>query len=193
MMIIELARAIKRRDPAMRSWFELILYPGFWVMIFHWPAHGLYRCRLFFLARLLSQLSRGLTGIEIHPGVKMGRGVFIDHGYGVVLGETCVIGDNVLIYHGVTLGATGNEADKNNRHPHIGDDAVIGAGAFVLGAIKIGKGAKIGAGSLVLSDVPEGSTVVGEPSRIVGLEPSLRKALMSVEHRIEELELHECE
>jgi len=193
MRLVKLAQAIKRRDPAMRSWFELILYPGFWVMVFHWPAHGLYKLRLFFLARLLSQLSRGLTGIEIHPGVRMGEGVFIDHGYGVVLGETCVIGNNVLIYHGVTLGATGNEPDKNNRHPHVGDDVVIGCGALVLGNIKIGNGAKIGAGTLVVSNVPEGGTVVGEPGRLVGKEASLRKEIAEVKHRVEELELHECE
>jgi len=192
MRIIKLAQAIKRRDPAMRSWFELILYPGFWVMVFHWPAHGLYKLRLFFLARLLSQVSRAFTGIEIHPGVRMGEGVFIDHGYGVVLGETCVIGNNVLIYHGVTLGATGNEPDKNNRHPHIGDDVVIGCGALVLGNIKIGNGAKIGAGTLVVSNVPEGGTVVGEPGRLVGKEASLRKEIAEVKHRVEELELHEC-
>ena len=188
MGIIKLARAIKLRDPAMRSWLELILYPGFWVMVFHWPAHGLYRIRLFFLARFISQLSRFLTGIEIHPGVRMGHGVFIDHGYGVVLGETCEIGNNVLIYHGVTLGATGNEEDKSNRHPKVGDDVVIGAGALVLGAVKIGSGAKIGAGALVVADVPEGGTVVNEPGRLVGQDASLRKELTEVKQRIEELE-----
>ena len=188
MGIIKLARAIKRRDPAMRSWLELILYPGFWVMIFHRPAHVLYRLRLFFLARFISQLSRFITGIEIHPGARIGHGVFIDHGYGVVIGETSVIGDNVLIYHGVTLGGTGNEKDRNNRHPHIGNDVIIGAGSLVLGAIKVGDGAKIGAGALVVNDVPKGSTVVNEPGRLVGQDASLRKEIAEVKHRIKELE-----
>lgn len=194
MGIIKLAKAIKRHDPAMRSWFEIILYPGFWVMGFHRPAHWFYKLRLFFLARLISQLSRGLTGIEIHPGVRMGHGVFIDHGYGVVIGEKCIIGNNVLIYHGVTLGATGNETDKENRHPHVGDDVIIGAGALVLGSITIGNGSKIGAGALVVSDVPENGTVVSEPGRLVGQEASLRKEINEVIQRIEELESEsECE
>jgi len=188
MNIIKLAKAIRRHDPAMRSWLELILYPGFWVMVLHWPAHGLYRLRLFFLARLISQLSRFLTGIEIHPGVRMGHGVFIDHGYGVVLGETCVIGNNVLIFHGVTLGATGNEKDPSTRHPRVGNDVIIGAGALVLGSIKIGNGAKIGAGALVVTDVPEGGTVVNEPGRLVQQDASLRREIEELKQRIEGLE-----
>jgi len=187
-MLISLAKAIKKQDPAMRSWLELVLYPGFWVMVFHLPAHLLYNIRLFFLARFLSQFSRLLTGIEVHPGVRMGKGVFIDHGYGVVLGETCVIGNNVLIYHGVTLGATGNEPDKSKRHPRVGDNVVIGAGALVLGNICIGDGAKIGAGALVVSDVPANGTVVNEPGRLVGQEASLRREITEVKQRIDELE-----
>ena len=160
-----LIKTIKKSDPAIHSWLEVLLYPGLWVMFFHRPAHLLYKVRLFFLARFFSQLARFLTGIEIHPGAKIGRGVFIDHGMGVVIGETCEIGDNVLIYHGVTLGAKGGE--KGKRHPTVGNNVVIGAGAIVLGAIYLADNAKIGAGALVLKDVPEGGTVVGKPAKLV--------------------------
>jgi len=122
----------------------------------------------------------------------MGDGVFIDHGYGVVLGETCVIGNNVLIYHGVTLGATGNETDASRRHPQVGDDVVIGAGALVMGAINIGNGAKIGAGAIVVSDVPDGGTVVNEPGRLVGHETSLRREIKELWHSIDEIK-SDCE
>ena len=154
---MHLIKTIKKRDPAIHSWLETLLYPGLWAMFFHRPAHLLYKFRLFFLARLLSQFSRFFTGIEIHPGAKIGRGIFIDHGMGVVIGETCVIGDNVLMYHGVTLGATSSE--KIQRHPLVGNNVIIGAGATVLGAIRVGDNAKIGAGALVLKDVPENGTV----------------------------------
>ena len=161
---MRLIKTIKKRDPAIHSWLETLLYPGLWAMVFHRPAHRLYKWKCFFLARLLSQWARSLTGIEIHPGAKIGRGVFIDHGMGVVIGETCEIGDDVLIYHGVTLGAVGTE--KGPRHPIIENDVVIGAGATVLGAIRIGAGAKIGATALVLKEVPQGGIVLGVPGRL---------------------------
>ena len=160
-----------RRDPAARTVFEVLLYPGFWCMFFHRPCHWLYGKRLFFLARLISQWSRRRTGIEIHPGAKIGRGVFIDHGMGVVIGETCVIGDDVLIYHGVTLGGTGKEKGVR-RHPIIGNDVIIGAGAAVLGRVTIGDGAKIGANSVVVDDVPPGRTIVGVKAHLVDSKES---------------------
>ncbi|MBS5922265.1 MAG: serine acetyltransferase, partial [Clostridium perfringens] len=126
--------------------------------------HGLYKIKLFFLARLISQLGRFFTGIEIHPGAKIGKGLFIDHGMGVVIGETAEIGDNVTIYHGVTLGGTGK--DKGKRHPTVGNNVIIGCGAKILGPISIGDGAKIGANSVVLKDVPKGKTAVGIPAVI---------------------------
>jgi serine O-acetyltransferase len=122
--------------------------------------------KLYFLARLISQWARFCTGIEIHPGAKIGKGVFIDHGNGVVIGETCIIGDDVHIYHGVTLGGTGNDKGPN-RHPIIGNNAMIGAGAIVLGRVHVGEGAKVGAGAIVLQDVPAGCTVESKKSRIV--------------------------
>lgn len=155
---------VKRKDPAIKSGIEVILYSSFWAMIFYKLAHKLYKIHLFFLARLISQLSRFMTGIEIHPGAKIGKGVFIDHGMGVVIGETCEIGDNVLIYQNVTLGGTGKDTGK--RHPTIESNVMIGSGAKVLGPIKIGHDSKIGAGSVVLHDVPPYSTVVGVPARI---------------------------
>ncbi len=133
-------------------------------MIFYRIAHGLYKIKLFFLARLISQLGRFFTGIEIHPGAKIGKGLFIDHGMGVVIGETAEIGDNVTIYHGVTLGGTGK--DKGKRHPTIGNNVIIGCGAKILGPISIGDGAKIGANSVVLKNVPKGKTAVGIPAVI---------------------------
>jgi len=153
-----LIKTIKKRDPAIRSWPETLLYPGLWAMVFHRPAHFLYKHGLFFLARLISQISRFFTGIEIHPGARIGRGVFIDHGMGVVIGETAVVGNDVLMYHGVTLGATSGE--KIQRHPIVGDNVILGAGAIILGAVRIGAGAKIGAGALVLKDVPENGIVM---------------------------------
>ena len=158
-------KTIKKKDPAIKSAFEVILYSSFWAILLHKISHKLYKCHLFFLSRLISQISRFFTGIEIHPGAKIGKGVFIDHGMGVVIGETCEIGDNVIIYQGVTLGGTGKETGK--RHPTIESNVLIGAGARVLGPITIGKNSKVGAGSVVLHDVPPSSTVVGIPAKNV--------------------------
>ena len=156
---------IMKNDPAARTKLEvLLLYQSIHVLIFYRIAHGLYKIKLFFLARLISQLGRFFTGIEIHPGAKIGKGLFIDHGMGVVIGETAEIGDNVTIYHGVTLGGTGK--DKGKRHPTIGNNVIIGCGAKILGPISIGDGAKIGANSVVLKNVPKGKTAVGIPAVI---------------------------
>lgn len=150
-------------DPAARSKIEVfLLYPTIHALIAYRVSHFFYKHRWFFLARLISQFSRFFTGIEIHPGAKIGRGLFIDHGMGVVIGETAEIGDDVLLYHGVTLGGTGK--DKGKRHPTIGDGVVIGTGAKVLGPITVGDNAKIGANSVVLKPVPEGATSVGIPA-----------------------------
>jgi serine O-acetyltransferase len=158
--------AVKERDPAAKTALEVMLcYPGIHALIFHRLAHYFYRRGQVLLPRLISQLSRLLTGIEIHPGAIIGQGLFVDHGMGVVIGETSELGNNVTIYQGVTLGGTGKE--KGKRHPTIGDNVVIGAGAKVLGPIEIGTGARIGAGSVVLNSVPPGATVVGVPGRVV--------------------------
>lgn len=154
------------QDPAAKSYLEVILtYSGLHAIWAHRIAHWFYRKRLYFIARLISQISRFFTGIEIHPGAKIGKRLFIDHGMGVVIGETCEIGDNVTIYQGVTLGGTGKE--KGKRHPRVKDNALIASGAKVLGNITIGENAKIGAGAVVLKDVPPNSTVVGIPGRVV--------------------------
>lgn len=154
------------QDPAARSYLEVILtYSGLHAIWWHRVAHALFKRRFFFLARAISQISRFLTGIEIHPGAKIGRRFFIDHGMGVVIGETCEIGDNVTVYQGVTLGGTGKE--KGKRHPTIKDNALIATGAKVLGSITVGENSKIGAGSVVLKEVPANSTVVGVPGRVV--------------------------
>ncbi|NSW82039.1 MAG: serine O-acetyltransferase [Syntrophothermus sp.] len=154
------------RDPAARSVLEVVLcYPGFHAIVFHRIAHYFYCHRFFLIARLISHISRFLTGIEIHPGARIGRGFFIDHGSGVVIGETTEIGDNVTIYQGVTLGGTGKQ--KGKRHPTIGNNVVISAGAKVLGSFTVGDNSKIGAGSVVLKSVPPNSTVVGVPGRLV--------------------------
>lgn len=159
-------RAVFERDPAARSLLEVLLcYPGVHALILHRLAHRLYRARLFLPARLVSHLSRFLTGIEIHPGATIGRGVFIDHGLGVVIGETAVVGDNVTIYQGVTLGGTGKE--KGKRHPTVEPGCVLGVGAKILGNITVGRGSRIGAGAVVVKDVPPDCTVVGVPGRIV--------------------------
>ena len=156
------AKNIMQKDPAARNILEvIILYQGFHILIFHRIAHFLYRYKLFFLARLISQIGRFFTGIEIHPGAKIGKRLFIDHGMGIVIGETAEIGDDCTIYHQVTLGGTGK--DKNKRHPSVGNNVMIGAGSKVLGPIKIGNNVKIGAGSVVLGDVEENSTAVGVP------------------------------
>ncbi|WP_432803829.1 serine O-acetyltransferase [Bacillus atrophaeus] len=154
------------QDPAARSYFEVILtYSGLHAIWAHRIAHALYKRKFYFLARLISQISRFFTGIEIHPGATIGRRFFIDHGMGVVIGETCEIGNNVTVFQGVTLGGTGKE--KGKRHPTIKDDALIATGAKVLGSITVGEGSKIGAGSVVLHNVPDFSTVVGIPGRVV--------------------------
>ncbi len=165
---------IKSNDPALKSVFEIILYPSFWSVLGHRAAHALYKIRLFFPARLISQFFRFITGIEIHPGAIIGSGFFVDHGTGVVIGETCEIGNNVLIYQGVTLGGTGKDIGK--RHPTIGNNVMIGAGAKILGAIKVGDNSRIGAGSVVVEPVPEGATVVGIPGRIVQKKNGIEKA-----------------
>jgi serine O-acetyltransferase len=154
------------RDPAARSRLEVILlYPGVHALVWHKLNHWLYCHRVFGLARFLSQLVRFFTGIEIHPGARIGRGVFIDHGMGVVIGETAIVGSDVTIYQGVTLGGTGKETGK--RHPTIGDRVVVSAGAIVLGSITVGTSSKIGAGAVVIHDVPQDCTVVGVPGRVI--------------------------
>ena len=161
----EEVRIIKERDPAIHSSMEVLLYPSFKVMIHYRLAHKLYENGHYFWARYISQRGVRKTGIEIHPGAQIGKGFFIDHGNGVIIGETTIIGDNVTLYQGVTLGGTGKEHGK--RHPTIGNNVMISAGAKVLGSFTIGDNSKIGAGSVVLSEVPPGSTVVGVPGRVV--------------------------
>ena len=158
-------RIIKERDPAIHSSMEVLLYPSFKVMLHYRLAHKLYLKGHYFWARLISQRGVRKTGIEIHPGAQIGKGFFIDHGNGVIIGETTIIGDNVTLYQGVTLGGTGKEHGK--RHPTIGNNVMISAGAKVLGSFTIGDNSKIGAGSVVLSEVPPNSTVVGVPGRVV--------------------------
>lgn len=166
--IFEESKVIKDRDPAIKTDSEVLLYPSFRAMVYYRIANKLYNKEHYFLARLLSQMARHRTGIEIHPGATIGKNLFIDHGSGVIIGETTIIGDNVTIYQGVTLGGTGK--DKGKRHPTIGDNVMIGAGSRVLGPVIIGANSKIGAGSVVLKDVPENSTVVGVPGRVVKRE-----------------------
>ena len=157
--LYEDAKNIKEKDPACRNILEaVILYPGFHILLFHRFAHFLYKSRLFFLARFISQLGRFFTGIEIHPGAKIGRRLFIDHGMGIVIGETATIGNDCTIYHNSTLGGTGK--DKYKRHPDLGDNVMVGAGSKVLGPIKIGNNVKIGANTIVLKDIPDNVTVV---------------------------------
>ena len=203
-------RAVRERDPAARSTVEVVLTsPGLHALVLHRAAHWLWRKGLLLPGRLLSHINRGLTGIEIHPGARIGRGVFIDHGMGVVVGETASIGDNVTMYQGVTLGGTGKERGK--RHPTVERDAVIGVGASVLGAVTIGEGARVGAGSVVLKDVPPHTTAVGLPARAVSwrdpesgemrrlerLPDPDRDTMIAMMQRIEELESRvrelECE
>lgn|SRR5690625_1387448 len=165
-MLKEDIDVVFEQDPAARSYLEVCLtYSGLHAIWNHRIAHLFYRKKFYFIARLISQLSRFFTGVEIHPGAKIGRRFFIDHGMGVVIGETCEIGDNVTIYQGVTLGGTGKE--KGKRHPTIKDNVLIATGAKVLGSITIGENSKVGAGSVVLKDVPDHSTVVGIPGRVV--------------------------
>jgi serine O-acetyltransferase len=194
-------RAAQKRDPAAKSFIEvLLLYQGLHALVTYRIAHALYKMRLFFFARWLSQIARWMTGIEIHPGAKIGKRFFIDHGMGVVIGETSIIGDDVLLYQGATLGGTGIE--KGKRHPTVGNNVVIGAGAKVLGNITIGGNSYIGANAVVVKDVPPNSTVVGVPGRITKqdgkkmdisldhihiLDPVLQ-SIEELEKRIEKLE-----
>ncbi len=158
--------AIKREDPAAKSSLEILLcYPGLHAVLFHRISHWFYQRKWYVVARLISQFARFLTGIEIHPGAIIGKRLFIDHGLGVVIGETAEIGDDVLLYQGVTLGGTGNQRGK--RHPTLGNRVVVGTGASVLGSIRLGDDVKVGAGSVVVHSVPEGSTVLGIPGHVV--------------------------
>ena len=160
------AKSMLKKDPAARSLAEvMLLYPGFHALVFYRVSHWFYKHGRLFCARMVSQWGRGFTGIEIHPGATIGDGLFIDHGMGIVIGETTVIGNNVSLYQGVTLGGTGKE--KGKRHPTIGDYVVVACGAKVLGSFTVGEGSKIGAGSVVLKEVPPYSTVVGIPGRVV--------------------------
>lgn len=194
-------KAIRDRDPAARSNLETILTsPGLHAIAMHRGAHWLWRRGFLLPGRLMSQITRFLTGIEIHPGARIGTGVFIDHGMGVVIGETASVGNNVTMYQGVTLGGTGKQRGK--RHPTVEDDAVIGVGAAVLGAVTVGAGARVGAGSVVLKDVPPHTTAVGMPARAVSwrdpesgetrrlehLPDPHRDSLVLLMQRIEELE-----
>lgn len=154
-----LLRLIKEKDPALKSPLEIILYPFFKAYIYYKLAHFFYLHKFYFLARFLSERGRRRTGIEIHPGATIGKNFFIDHGCGVVIGETTVIGNNVMLFHNVTLGGTG--ITKTKRHPTIEDNVIIGAGSLILGNIIIGKNSKIGAGAIILKDVPKNSTIVG--------------------------------
>ena len=195
-------RIIFERDPAARNWLEVLFcYPGLQALLFHRFAHWLHSFKLPFIPRFISHLARFLTGIEIHPGAQIGRGVFIDHGMGVVIGETAIVGDYALIYQGVTLGGTGKESGK--RHPTLGEYVVVGAGAKVLGNIQIGSNVRIGAGSVVLRDVPSDCTVVGIPGRILyrsgvrvnplehgSLPDSEAAVIRALIDRIESLEQH---
>jgi len=178
MFLREHIRAIQREDPAAKSGLEILLcYAGLHAVMFHRVAHWFYRHKLYVLARFLSQISRLFTGIEIHPGAKIGKRLFIDHGTGVVIGETAEVGDDVLLYQGVTLGGTGNERGK--RHPTLGNRVVVGTGAKVLGNITLGNNVKVGAGSVVVHSVPAGATVVGIPGRIM---KARAEALGMLEH-----------
>jgi serine O-acetyltransferase len=168
-MLLTDLRTISERDPAARNWLEILFcYPGVQALMFHRLTHWLYKIGVPFVPRLISTISRFLTGIEIHPGAKIGKGVFIDHGMGVVIGETAIVGDYALIYQGVTLGGTGKQSGK--RHPTLGENVVVGAGAKVLGNIQIGDNVRIGAGSVVLRDVPSNTTVVGVPGRLIRVD-----------------------
>ena len=170
-------RAVFAKDPAARNLLEVLLcYPGLHALWFHHLARTLWRLKLKTLGRLVSHASRLLTGIEIHPGAKIGRGVFIDHGAGVVIGETAEVGDRVLIYQGVTLGGT--SLSKTKRHPTLEEDVVVGAGAKILGAVRIGAGAKIGTMAVVVRDVDSGCTVVGNPGKVVRLASGERPAAL---------------
>lgn len=172
-------KAAQERDPAARNFLEvLLLYQGLHAVINHRISHFFYKIKFYFLARLISQIGRHISGIEIHPGAQIGRGLFIDHGMGVVIGETTIIGNNVTLYQGVTLGGTGKERGK--RHPTLGDNVVVGAGAKVLGNITVGDNSYIGSNAVVIKDVPPNSTVVGVPGRITKQDG--RKIDISLDH-----------
>ena len=206
--LIETLEAYQRRDPAARSKLEvLLLYQGVHAILFHRVAHWFYRHNIMFVARLISQFSRFMTGIEIHPGAQIGRRLVIDHGMGIVIGETAEIGDDCLIYHGVTLGGTGK--DQGKRHPTIGNNVLISCGAKVLGPFKVGDNARIAANAVVLTEVPEDATAVGIPAQIVRIagktthyadevdqtsvqNPTLEK-IAALTARIEELERKQSE
>ena len=159
-------KAVRERDPAAKSLLEVLFcYPGLHAIMFHRIAHWFYKREFFFIARFISSIARFITAIDIHPGAKLGEGVFIDHGIGVVIGETAEVGNNVTIYQGVTLGGTGKDVGK--RHPTIGNNVVVSSGAKVLGPFRVGDNSKIGAGSVVLKEVPSNCTVVGVPGRVV--------------------------
>lgn len=194
-------KAARQKDPAAYSYLEVLtVYPGIHSIVFHRLAHRLYTLKVPYLPRFISQLMRYFTGIEIHPGAQIGQGLFIDHGMGLVIGETAVIGDNVLLYQGVTLGGTGKE--KGKRHPSVGNNVVIGAGAQVLGNITIGDNSYIGANAVVVKNVPNNSTIVGVPGRItyqdgkkmdfdldhIHIVDPIIQAIEKLEKRIEELE-----
>lgn len=194
--------SIKARDPAPRSRWEILLYPGVWALFYHRIAHWLFGGELYFLARLVNHWSRMVTAIDIHPGARIGRNFFIDHGF-VVIGETAVIGDDVTIYQHVTLGGTNpTSGEAGNRHPTIGDHVIIGSGAQVLGPIKVGDRARIGANAVVTKDVPDGATMVGIPARstLVSAEQSSGNFLPYgtpcpeiVDPSAQKLELLQCE
>ena len=200
--IREQVETIFREDPAAKSVLEIVLcYPGFHAILLHRLSHKLYRMGVPLLPRFMSQVGRFFTGIEIHPGARIGRNFFIDHGAGVVIGGTAEIGDNVLLYQGVTLGGTGKE--KGKRHPTLGHHVVVGTGATVLGNITIGDHVRIGAGSVVVKPVPDNSTVVGIPGRVVKLRSETNEelehgklpdpegqAIEDLTRRIDELEAH---
>jgi len=192
--------SVRERDPAARSWLEVLLcYPGLWAVWFHRASHSLWGVKLYLPARILSQIARFYTGVDIHPGAQLGRRLFIDHATGVVIGETAIVGNDVTIYQGVTLGGTGKQHGK--RHPTICDCVFIGNNANVLGNITVGENSRVGAGSVVLSDVPPNSTVVGVPAHIVyrngqrvlitdphDVKDPLSDALIALSARVEDLE-----
>ncbi|MFH1413750.1 MAG: serine O-acetyltransferase EpsC [Candidatus Omnitrophota bacterium] len=194
-------RIAQKKDPAAKSFFEVVLlYQGLHALVAYRTAHIFYKLHMFFTARMISQIARSITGIEIHPGAKIGKRFFIDHGMGVIVGETSIIGDDVLLYQGVTLGGTGLKQGK--RHPTIGNNVVIGAGAKILGDITIGDNSYVGANAVVIKDVPPNSTVVGVPGRItkqdgrkiednldhVNVLDPIKQAIEELEKRIRQLE-----
>lgn len=163
--IKEEINTILKNDPSIHSIIEVFLYPSFKVKLYYKISHFLYKRKRFLIARIISEKAKRKTGIEIHPGATIGKNLFIDHGMGVVIGETCIIGDNVTLFHGVTLGGTGKE--KGKRHPTIGNNVFIGSGAKILGNIAIGNNVKIGANSVILESIPDNVTVVGIPGKII--------------------------